>query len=115
MAFLPEQTSRYNVGRAGSRYRDARGDVRYFERLRASPVFDGGGRELARVREPVALNSGTKKKMDLDPPDGRVETYAWGWGMRREDGGRISAWIRRMNLNDPPRVVIDPDLNPRPP
>src|SRR5688500_5377310 len=77
-ATLPASTSRYNRGDAPGRYRDAEGRVRRFALKDETPLFDGAGREIGRVREPVMLNVGAAKGMDLDGVPS-PESYAWAW------------------------------------
>jgi len=120
MAPLLRRWSRYNAAGAGARYRedpkDPESPTRKFKLTESTArVFDGFGREIARVGGPVELNSGTKKKMDLDPPDGKPETYVLGWRMPRTGGGSATAWIRRSALKDPPAARVDPRVNPAPP
>jgi hypothetical protein len=80
-----------------------------FRLKREVPVFDGAGHEIGRARQPVMLNSGATKEMDLDGKGG-PETYVWGW---RTEGG--SGWVLRSALVNPPPVQSDPQRNPKPP
>lgn len=107
---LPTETSRYNQGNAPGRYRDANKKIKRFALKRADvPIFDGGGRAFGRVREPVMLNVGAFKRMDLDGTPGK-EPYGWAWAT---DAG--SGWIALDALVDPPTVQIDDARNPKPP
>jgi hypothetical protein len=106
---LPESTSRYNRGDFPGRYRDDRRAVRRFELKRESALYDGGGREIGKVRKPLMLNEGAVKEMDLDGVPG-LESYAWAW--QTEAG---SGWIARDALVKPPPPDEDPQRNPRPP
>jgi len=105
---LPVRTSRYNQGGFPGRYRDADGKGRRFELKHEAPVFDGGGREMGRVRQPVLLNSGAVKEMAVSGQ--AKETYVWAW---RSEAG--SGWIARSVLKDPPPTLFDVNRNPRPP
>src|SRR6476659_3491647 len=49
----PARTSRYNVGNAPGRFRGADKRIKYFELKAEAPLFDGSGREMARVKKPV--------------------------------------------------------------
>src|SRR5215218_10409376 len=107
---LPAKTSRYNVGDAPGRYRDAAKKVRRFE-PKHPPValYDGAGREIGRVGKPVMLNIGAAKSMDVDG-DGKAESYAWAWATEAGSG-----WVAREALVDPPPPDTDPARNPKPP
>src|SRR5688500_13811119 len=107
---LPAQTSRYNQGNAPGRYRDTENKIKRFALKRDDvPLSDGGGREFGRVREPVMLNVGAFKRMDLDGEPG-AELYGWAWAT---DAG--SGWIALDALVDPPAVAADAERNPKPP
>ena len=106
-AALPAQTSRYNQGDAPGRYRDAQGKIRRFELKHAASLYDGGGREIGTIDEPVMLNIGAAKEMNAL---GREESFAWAWSTKAGSG-----WIARSALVDPPKVDVDPKRNPKPP
>jgi hypothetical protein len=106
---LPERTSRYNVGNAPGRFRGADGKIRHFTLKAETSLYDGGGREIGRVREPVLLNIGAGKHMDLDRKGG-VEEYLWAWNTSAGSG-----WVARSAMVDPPPFAIDSARNPKPP
>ena len=111
-ARLPERTSQYNVGARPGRERGADGKIKRFELNRGeTPLFDGGGREIGRVKNDVTvlLNIGAGKRMDLDGKPGSEE-YVWAW---KTPAG--SGWIERAALKDPPPFQIDLARNPKPP
>ena len=106
---LPLQTSRYNRGGFPGRYRDSAGHVQRFQLKFESKLFDGAGREIGMVRQPVMLNVGAFKRMKVEGAKVK-ETYAWAW---RTDAG--SGWIAHSALIDPPPMKIDTERNPKPP
>jgi hypothetical protein len=110
---LPERTGRYNVGDVSSRYRDANNERRRFALREEVAVRDGSGRELARVRKPVMLNRGAVKQLRLGGSES-PEVHVWGWSMTT-DRGRLSGWIPRRALEDPPETGWNPQVNPEPP
>jgi hypothetical protein len=114
---LPERTSRYNVGRVTGRYKTEDGKKnREFALRDQTAVRDGSGRELALVREPVMLNRRVVKWMDVNG-DGQADVYVWGWAMDT-DRGKLSGWISRSQVSDPPPLdpLADaPAVNPGPP
>jgi hypothetical protein len=93
---LPARTSRYNVGDAPGRIRDESGRVaRLAIKNGETPLLDGAGREMGRVRQPVLLNSGAVRKIAAaGKPE---EVFVWAW--RTEAG---SGWIARSALVSPP-------------
>lgn len=109
---LPARTSRYNVGDAPGRIRDESGRVaRFAVRNGETPLLDGAGREIGRIRQPVLLNAGAVKKMAVAGKP--QEVFVWAW--RTEAG---SGWIARGALASPPALPpADADLrrNPKPP
>ncbi|HEV2294298.1 MAG TPA: hypothetical protein VGR35_10600 [Tepidisphaeraceae bacterium] len=106
---LPERTSRYNVGNAPGRHRGPDGKIKRFALEDETPLYDGGGREFGRVKDPVLLNVGAGKRMDLDGKPG-LEEYVWAW--KTEAG---SGWINRSAIVDPPPFAIDQTRSPKPP
>jgi len=110
---LPERTGRYNVGDVSARYRDAANQRRRFALRRETALRDGGGREVGRTSGPVMLNRGAVKQMVLG--GGAVpETCVWGWNVET-DRGKLSGWLRRSVLEDPPETGWRADVNPGPP
>jgi hypothetical protein len=106
---LPPSTSRYNRGDLPGRYRDANGKIRRFELKHAASLYDGSGRAIGEVTEPVLLNVGVAKDMDPER-DGKAESFAWAWKTAAGSG-----WIARSALVDPPKPDADPTRNPKPP
>jgi hypothetical protein len=106
---LPARTSQYNVGDAPGRHRGPDGKIKRFELKSPTPLFDGGGREIGRVEQPVLLNVGAGKRMDLDGKSG-TEEYLWAWNT---DAG--SGWVARDAIVDAPKFEIDTTRNPKPP
>ena len=106
---LPKSTSRYNVGNAPGRHRGPDRKIQRFELKGEPALFDGGGRPLGRMRQPVMINVGVGKRMDLDGKGG-VEEYMWAW--KTETG---SGWVAREAIVDPPPFVIELQRNPKPP
>jgi hypothetical protein len=108
-AKLPKETSRYNRGDAPGRYRDADGKLRHFELKHPTSLYDGSGRAIGDMTEPVLLNVGVAKDMDPNG-DGKAESFAWAWATKAGSG-----WIARSALVDPPKPDADPTRNPKPP
>jgi hypothetical protein len=75
----------------------------------ATSLYDGSGRAIGDVTEPVLLNVGVAKDMDPDG-DGRKESFAWAWATKAGSG-----WIARSALVDAPKPDADPTRNPKPP
>jgi len=128
---LPERTSRYNVGDMPGRYRDANKRIKLFAlKSPPAPLYDGGGREIARFSQPVMLNVGAFKQMTVgaDTTAGAVAGiranaganaganakpgwFAWAW---RTDA-KLSGWVAVNDLVDPPKVEPDAARNVAPP
>lgn len=108
-AKLPKSTSRYNVGNLPGRYRDSKGQLRHFALKHTAPLYDGSGREIATLSEPVLLNIGVAKDMDVNG-GGKKESFAWAWATKAGSG-----WVARSALVDPPRPDADPARDPKPP
>ncbi len=108
-AKLPKATSRYNVGNLPGRYRDAKGQLRHFALKHTTPLYDGSGREIGTLTEPVLLNIGVAKDMDVSG-SGRTESLAWAWATKAGSG-----WVARSALVDPPKPDADPARDPKQP
>ena len=108
---LPERTSKYNVGDLPGRYRDADKRIKLFAMKNPpAPLYDGGGREIMRVSNPVMLNVGAFKEMTV-VGSARPRWYAWAWRADR----KLSGWVAVEDLVDPPKVEADQTRNPAPP
>jgi hypothetical protein len=106
---LPAQTSKYNKGNLLGRYRDKNHKVIFFNLKQPEvPIYDGGGREIGKVKKPVMLNSGAAKTMSIDGKS--PQSFAWAWAT-----GAGSGWIARSSLVNPPKPDIDPNRDPKPP
>jgi hypothetical protein len=109
---LPQRTSRYNVGGVSVRYHEGRERKRFALRHSVA-VRDGSGRALGSTERPVMLNRGAVKKMSLDGGES-PETFVWGWNVET-DRGRLSGWLPRSALNNPPETGWNAEVNPEPP
>jgi hypothetical protein len=106
---LPARTSRYNVGNAPGRFRDRDGRLKHFALKARAPLFDGGGRRIAYITQPVLLNVGAGKRMVVESSH-HTEEFLWAWNT-----GAGSGWVARRALLHPPRFAIDTTRNPSPP
>lgn len=107
---LPAQTSCYNRGDSPGRFRDADGKLRKFKLKREVSIYDGGGRAIGAVRDPVMLNVGAVKQLAVQGGDGKKQTYLWAW-----DTPAGSGWVLRDALIDPPPAELDRSRDPKPP
>jgi hypothetical protein len=106
---LPKATSKYNRGDAPGRYRDQSGHVRRFQLRQPTSIYDGDGHAIGQVTEPVMLNVGVAKDIDVGR-SGTSQSFAWAW-----DTPAGSGWIARKDLVDAPKPDADPTRNPKPP
>lgn len=112
---LPEETSKYNIGGSlyAGRYKNPDGSIRYFELVNnRATLYDGGGRALGTVTQPVKINMGTEKKMTIQ---GQIKIFIWAWDTNID----LSGWMDRNDLVDPPAILEAGDpfnkTNPTPP
>lgn len=102
----PVMTCKFNRGGSdlAGRIRDKAGRIIEFDLINDKiTLYDGSGRDVGKINEPVKLNKGTQKEMIIN---GKVGTYVWAWSSNIVGGGQErSGWVDRDSLVSPPALV----------